>query len=81
MMRRAGWRMQGRWVRGIVDQLQLDQGGRLQVVEHKTRAAPTLPRDAQASPDMSSRHISPFCLLRCLEQKPLNIPQDLHSMI
>ena len=44
-MRRGG---QGRWVRGIIDQLQLDGAGRLQVVEHKTRASPTLPRAAQA---------------------------------
>lgn len=39
--------MQGKWLRGIVDQLQLDGSGRVQVVEHKTRARPTLPRASQ----------------------------------
>jgi hypothetical protein len=40
--------LQGRWLRGIIDQLQLGDDGRLAVVEHKTRARPTLPRPAQA---------------------------------
>jgi len=38
---------QGRWVRGIIDQLDLDANGRLQLVEHKTRATPRLPQDSQ----------------------------------
>jgi hypothetical protein len=40
---------QGRWVRGIIDQLQRGVDGRLQVVEHKTRSRPTLPRPAQVA--------------------------------
>ena len=39
--------LQGRWVRGIIDQLQVGPDGRLAVVEHKTRSRPTLPRPAQ----------------------------------
>lgn len=37
-------------MRGIIDQLQLDSCGRVQVVEHKTRARPNLPRPEQVLP-------------------------------
>ena len=39
--------MQGQWVRGIIDQLELDDTGRIRVVEHKTRRKPSLPMFAQ----------------------------------
>lgn len=40
-------KMQGQWVRGIIDQLELDDTGRIRVVEHKTRRKPSLPMFAQ----------------------------------
>ena len=39
--------LQGHWIRGIIDQLELDELGRIRVVEHKTRRHPSLPRAAQ----------------------------------
>lgn len=39
--------LQGRWVRGICDQLQITDGGEVLVVEHKTRQRPSLPREEQ----------------------------------
>ncbi|KAK9834388.1 hypothetical protein WJX74_000477 [Apatococcus lobatus] len=39
--------LQGCWVRGIVDQIELDAEGRAVVVEHKTRRNPSLPSPAQ----------------------------------
>ena len=38
---------QGQWVRGIIDQLELDESGRIRVVENKTRRRPSLPMLAQ----------------------------------
>ena len=43
----AGRCLQGRWVRGICDQLQMTDGGEVLVVEHKTRQRPCLPREEQ----------------------------------
>ncbi len=40
-------KMQGQWVRGIIDQLELDDTGQIRVVEHKTRRKPSLPMFAQ----------------------------------
>ncbi|DBA95792.1 hypothetical protein WJX77_004893 [Trebouxia sp. C0004] len=39
--------VQGQWVRGIIDQLELHDNGRIRVVEHKTRRKPSLPMLAQ----------------------------------
>ena len=39
--------LQGQWVRGIIDQLELDDAGLIRVVEHKTRRKPSLPLLAQ----------------------------------
>ena len=39
--------LQGQWVRGIIDQLELDEMGQIRVVEHKTRRKPSLPMLAQ----------------------------------
>lgn len=39
--------VQGQWVRGIIDQLELDDNGHIRVVEHKTRRKPSLPMLAQ----------------------------------
>ncbi|DBA69738.1 TPA: hypothetical protein ACH3X2_012468 [Trebouxia sp. C0005] len=39
--------VQGQWVRGIIDQLELDDNGQIRVVEHKTRRKPSLPMLAQ----------------------------------
>lgn len=43
--------MQGRaskmYVRGVIDQLELNESGGLTVVEHKTRKHPSLPSQAQ----------------------------------
>ncbi len=38
---------QGCWVRGIIDQIELDADGRAVIVEHKTRFNPSLPSHAQ----------------------------------
>lgn len=39
--------VQGQWLRGIIDQLELDESGRIRVVENKTRRRPSLPLLAQ----------------------------------
>lgn len=39
--------IQGQWVRGIIDQLELDDAGLIRVIEHKTRRRPSLPLLAQ----------------------------------
>ena len=39
--------MQGQWIRGIIDQLELDESGGITVVENKTRRKPSLPMLAQ----------------------------------
>ena len=39
--------LQGHWLRGIIDQLELDQSGQIRVVENKTRRKPSLPMLAQ----------------------------------
>lgn len=39
--------LQGHWLRGIIDQLELDQSGQIRVVENKTRRKPLLPLLAQ----------------------------------
>lgn len=39
--------VQGQWIRGIIDEMELDERGRIRVAEHKTRKPPTLPRAAQ----------------------------------
>ncbi len=40
-------RLQGVWVKGIIDELRLDDLGKMVVVEHKTRRNASLPSDAQ----------------------------------
>ena len=39
--------LQGQWIRGIIDQLELDESGQIRVVENKTRRKPSLPMLAQ----------------------------------
>lgn len=39
--------LQGHWLRGIIDQLELDKSGQIRVVENKTRRKPSLPMLAQ----------------------------------
>ena len=46
-LQRCGACVQGQWVRGIIDQLELDEMGQIRVVEHKTRRRPSLPMLAQ----------------------------------
>lgn len=43
----CGGVMQGQLMRGIIDQIEVDQEGQAVVVEHKTRRNPSLPGDAQ----------------------------------
>ena len=49
--------MQGQWVKGIVDQLELDDHGRVRVVEHKTRRRESLPLQAQ----QQTAHLQAWC--------------------
>lgn len=44
---RCAFRMQGVWVKGIVDELRLDDLGKIVVVEVKSRRSNSLPSDAQ----------------------------------
>ena len=39
--------LQGHWVKGIIDELQLDELGKVRIVEHKTRRRSSVPSDAQ----------------------------------
>ena len=39
--------LQGMWVKGIVDELRLDDLGKIIVVEHKSRKNHSLPSEAQ----------------------------------
>ena len=47
MQYRTTYILQGQWIRGIIDQLELDESGRIRVVENKTRRKPSLPMLAQ----------------------------------
>jgi hypothetical protein len=39
--------LQGHWVKGIIDELQLDELGKVRIVEHKTRRNSSVPSQAQ----------------------------------
>ena len=39
--------LQGVWVKGVIDELRLDDLGKIVVIEHKTRRNPNLPSNAQ----------------------------------
>ncbi|KAK9909719.1 hypothetical protein WJX75_006580 [Coccomyxa subellipsoidea] len=40
-------KLQGHWVKGIIDELQLDELGKVRIVEHKTRRNSSVPSQAQ----------------------------------
>lgn len=56
--------MQGIWIKGIIDELAIDELGRVKIVEHKTRKNSTLPTEAQKqtarlqvlTPDLHNLH-------------------------
>lgn len=39
--------LQGHWVKGIIDELVLDELGKVRIVEHKTRRSASVPSEAQ----------------------------------
>jgi RecB family exonuclease len=55
---------QGRWMRGIIDQIELDADGHALIVEHKTRRNPSLPSHAQklTAQLQVKRPLSSLCL-------------------
>lgn len=63
--------MQGYWVKGVIDELQLDELGKTRIVEQKTRRSSRAPSEAQKDTARLQVHLhaitEPFCIACLVE--------------